>query len=121
MKTLIIYDSFFGNTEKIARAIFQTFSPLNSIKICLVNDYRPEYLNDIDLLIIGSPTRGFRPTPAYSSGALPVSERSAAQSFASRFDNLPTLAILNVRADSLSLHGMTGSVPALRRAPRSGQ
>jgi rare lipoprotein A len=52
--------------------------------------------------------------PAYLTSAPAVAKCSAARSFASRFDNLPTLAILNVRAQSRTLCDVTGSVPDLR-------
>ena len=63
MKTLIIYDSYFGNTEKIATEIYKTFEK-DTAKIINVEDFESELLNDIDLLIVGSPTRAFRPTEA---------------------------------------------------------
>jgi len=59
MKTLIIYDSFFGNTEQIAQAIGQTLDA-QTVK---VNETSAEQLAGIELLIVGSPTRGFRPSP----------------------------------------------------------
>jgi rare lipoprotein A len=57
-----------------------------------------------------------RSPPANLAGTHAVTKHSAAQSFASCFDNLPALAILNVRADSFSLDGITGSVPVLQLA-----
>jgi flavodoxin I len=61
MKTLIIYDSFFGNTEQIARAAGQSLNVGND-GILRVDDVKPEHLKGVDLLIVGSPTRGFRPS-----------------------------------------------------------
>ena len=60
MKTLIIYDSYFGNTEKIARAIGSTFDSPTAYSIVKVTDLKPEHLTGIELIIFGSPTRGFR-------------------------------------------------------------
>lgn len=64
MKTLVVYDSYFGNTEKVAQAIG------DSIEGSVVK--RPEgveleSLSALDLLIVGSPTRGFRPSDAIKS------------------------------------------------------
>ena len=64
MKTLIIYDSFFGNTEQIARAMGKAFGPEQDAEIVRVGDVKPEQLTGVDLLIVGSPTRAFRPSPA---------------------------------------------------------
>lgn len=62
MKTLIIYDSFFGNTEKIARAIGEGLS--TETLIMRVNEASTENLNGLKMLIVGSPTRAFKPSPA---------------------------------------------------------
>jgi flavodoxin I len=64
MKALIVYDSFFGNTEQIARAIGNSLGPPEDVRIVRVGDVKPEQLAGLELLIVGSPTRGFRPTPA---------------------------------------------------------
>jgi flavodoxin len=64
MKTLIVFDSFFGNTEKIARAIGDELAGTSDVEIIRVGDFRPEHLADLGLLIVGSPTRAFRPSPA---------------------------------------------------------
>lgn len=62
MKTLIIYDSVFGNTEKIANAIGSAQSLQKDVTVKRVSEIEMKDLNDIDFLLIGSPTRGFRPT-----------------------------------------------------------
>ena len=62
MNILIIYDSFFGNTEKIAFAMRDALQGSATVQCIRIHEVVPEKLNDIDLLIVGSPTRGFRPT-----------------------------------------------------------
>jgi flavodoxin len=66
MRTLVIYDSVFGNTEKIAQAIAQAIrselGPEGEVEILRPGAVKLEHLKGLDLLIIGSPTRGFRPT-----------------------------------------------------------
>lgn len=64
MKTLIIYDSFFGNTEQIAQAIGNSLGSKENVETFRVSDIKPEQLIGLDLLIVGSPTRAFRPTKA---------------------------------------------------------
>jgi len=64
MKVLIIYDSVFGNTEKIAQAIGAALVPLGNVGVFRVGDVQPAQLEGVELLIVGSPTRGFRPTDA---------------------------------------------------------
>ena len=67
MKTLIVYDSYFGNTEKIAQAICDSFDKGSKAEIIKVSECKPEQLKGLDLLIVGSPTRGFRPTEAMTA------------------------------------------------------
>jgi len=62
MNTLVIYDSVFGNTEKIAQAIAATLGT-KAIPVSLAD---PGQLRGLDLLVVGSPTRGFRPTASIS-------------------------------------------------------
>jgi flavodoxin len=64
MKVLIIYDSFFGSTEHIARAIGNALDSQKDVTIIKVTEAKPEHLKELQFLIVGSPTRGFRPTPA---------------------------------------------------------
>lgn len=65
MKVLIIYDSVYSNTEQIAQAISNALSPQMDHVIIRVNDVTIEQLTGLDLLIVGSPTMGGRPTQAF--------------------------------------------------------
>lgn len=58
MKILIIFDSNFGNTKKIAEVIA---SELNARAVS-VSDFNEKDLERINLLIVGSPINGWRPT-----------------------------------------------------------
>jgi len=65
MKALIIYDSFFGNTEQVAKTIGNALTVLAdhvNVQTLRVQDVRPELLQGLDLLIVGSPTRAFKAT-----------------------------------------------------------
>jgi flavodoxin len=64
MKTLIIYDTFFSNTEKIAQAIGKGLGTEKEVSVIKVDAVKPEMLDGLDFLIVGSPTRAFSPTPA---------------------------------------------------------
>jgi len=67
MKVLIVYDSVFGNTEKIALAISNSLGTKENVETFRVSDIKPEKLIGLDLLIVGSPTRAFRPTKAITN------------------------------------------------------
>lgn len=58
MKTLIIFDSNFGNTKIIAETIAKE---LNA-KAVSVSDFDTKDLEGIDLLVVGSPINAWRPS-----------------------------------------------------------
>ena len=60
MKTLIVYDSRFGNTEKIAMAIGKALS--GEVKVAHAKEVDFDEIHSLDLLIAGSPTWGGRPS-----------------------------------------------------------
>ncbi|MDD5039576.1 MAG: flavodoxin family protein [Patescibacteria group bacterium] len=60
MKALIIYDSLYGNTEKIARTIGAALG--GGTRVLKVNEASAAETNACELLIIGSPTHGGRPS-----------------------------------------------------------
>jgi flavodoxin I len=57
---LVVYDSIFGNTEKIAQAIGEA---LDNSAVVKVSEVSQADLENLQILIVGSPTRAFRPTP----------------------------------------------------------
>ena len=61
---LVVYDSVFGNTEKIAEAIGEALGDAPVINVTKVTK---EDLDNLKILFVGSPTRAFRPTPATMS------------------------------------------------------
>lgn len=63
MKALIIYDSFFGNTEKVAQTIGDSLRSSTDVEVCKVSEIQSEQLKRLNLLIVGSPTRAFSPSP----------------------------------------------------------
>lgn len=67
VKALVIYDSVFGNTEKVARAIGEALKTLGEVQVARVSEVQPAQLAGLKLLIVGSPTRGFRPTVPITS------------------------------------------------------
>ncbi len=64
MKVVVIYDSVYGNTEKVARAIAGELGVLGSVDTVPVGQMSVEKLQGAGLLIVGSPTQAFRPTVA---------------------------------------------------------
>ena len=62
MKTLVAFDSVYGNTEIVARAIAEALP--GQVRVLRVGQVEAEDLEAIDLLVIGSPTHGAMPTEA---------------------------------------------------------
>jgi len=89
MKITIVYDSIFGNTAKIAKSIALALKDLAAVRLLTVQEAHDANLTDTDLLIVGSPTRGFRPTPAiaeYVEGLGALGTGKSAAVFDTRMD-----------------------------------
>ena len=67
MNTCVVYDSQFGNTERIAQAIADPLRAFGPVRMVRVDPDHPLDCQEADLLILGSPTQGFRATPAMQS------------------------------------------------------
>jgi len=61
MKTMVLYDSVYGNTEKVARAIAAVLAQAAEVEVQLVSAATAEQLRGLDLLVVGSPTQAFGP------------------------------------------------------------
>lgn len=60
MKSLVIYDSNFGNTRTIAQVIAKELN--EKTKVVSVNHFQPQDLNEVKLLIVGSPIIAWKPS-----------------------------------------------------------
>lgn len=67
MKAIVVYDSEFGNTEIVARAIGEVLESEGAVEVRRVSDVQPEEFERLDVLVVGSPTQQFNPTKATSS------------------------------------------------------
>lgn len=63
MNTCIVYDSAFGNTRQVAEALANALREFGQVEIVAVERTHPLELANMDVLILGSPTQGWRPTP----------------------------------------------------------
>jgi flavodoxin len=61
---MVVYDSVFGNTEQVGQAIARALGAPEDAQARRVTEVKPEQLVGLELLIVGSPTRAFQPTPA---------------------------------------------------------
>ncbi|MGD9117436.1 MAG: flavodoxin domain-containing protein [Dehalococcoidia bacterium] len=62
MRALVVYDSFYGNTEEIAKAIGGAITG-GEVSVLRAGEVGPPELENISLLVVGAPTQGGRATP----------------------------------------------------------
>lgn len=62
MNVLVAYDSQFGNTQRVAEAIGETLGRTHAVEVLHVSNVTFEDLQNLDLLVVGSPTQRFNPT-----------------------------------------------------------
>jgi len=89
MKALVVYDSIYGNTEKIAKAIGSVVG--GEVRVLRLSEARPSDLASLDLLVVGSPTHSGKQTPS-------------TEEFLSR---IPANALKNVRVTSFDTRNGT--------------
>ncbi len=65
MRSLVIYDSLYGNTERIARAIGGAIP--GEVEVILASKAGPALLKPFDLLVVGCPTQNSGATKAILS------------------------------------------------------
>ena len=113
MKTRVVYDSVYGNTELIARAIGETLP--GEVQVLRVGQVDVSDLETVDLLIIGSPTHGALPTEAVQGLIERIGSPVRASAKAATFDTRLTWGFLErwggfaapKMADSLREKGWT--------------
>lgn len=62
MKHLVVYDTSYGNTARIAAAVAQGLG--GDAAAIEVETLHAEHLADVELLVVGSPTQSGKPTPS---------------------------------------------------------
>ena len=59
MKVLVVYESMWGNTEKVARAVAEGLKDGGPVEVRDVAQEVPTDLAGLDLLVVGGPTHAF--------------------------------------------------------------
>jgi flavodoxin len=88
MGIVIVYDSIFGNTATVAKAIAEALEARERVRLLQVSETKSLELDGVELLVVGSPTRGFAPTPAIGEfiAGLPPGRGIRAAAFDTRLD-----------------------------------
>ena len=90
MNALVIYDSLYGNTEKIARAIgnglVAALGDDENVAVVPVGEVEADRLAKQDLLVVGAPTHGSRPSPPMHEFLASIPDNTLAGMKAIAFD-----------------------------------
>jgi flavodoxin len=103
MKTLVVYDSTYSNTEKIAKAIGSGIK--GDVKVLRTAEANPADFASFDLIVIGSPTYGGRPMPSVADLMNKISESAVKGKNVAAFDTrIPTkiVKIFGFAADRIA-------------------
>ena len=58
MRVLVVYDSKFGNTEKLAQVIAEQLLQRGRLTVTTADKAQRHMLEEVDLLVVGGPTQG---------------------------------------------------------------
>lgn len=86
MKVMVVYDSTYGNTGKIAEAIAGSVSDGNDVRLVNVREVLPGEVRETPILIVGSPTHGGRPTPEIARFLDDIDSQDLVDTFVASFD-----------------------------------
>ena len=86
MKAMVVYDSAYGNTEKVAQAVANALGSREDVVLARAGDVKPEQLAGLTLLIVGSPTQKFSPTSATTHFLKSIPEKGLAGVKVAAFD-----------------------------------
>ena len=64
MNALVVYDSAYGNTQRVAEAIGEVLGPAEDVAVRRVGEVKPGEVAGLEILIVGSPTQKFSATGA---------------------------------------------------------
>jgi len=67
VSTLVVFDSTYGNTEIVARAIAEVLALRSPVRTLRPEQFQPGHLEGVTLLVVGSPGRSPRPSPGILS------------------------------------------------------
>jgi flavodoxin I len=92
MKTLVVYDSTYGNTEQIAKAIGEAIP--GEVQVLRMDQVTVANMEAVDLLFLGSPTHGSMPSEAALSLLEKIGPPARKDAKAATFDTRLTWGFL---------------------------
>ncbi|MGJ0383890.1 flavodoxin family protein [Paenarthrobacter sp. YJN-D] len=117
MKALIVYDSAYGNTKAIAEAVASGLGTANASTVPVAR-FRRADVSVGDLLVVGSPINGWRPTPKTMETLTAVESEGLTGVLAAAFDTRVKLFIHGDAAGKISRHlKKAGATPVSKPMP----
>jgi flavodoxin len=113
MRIVVVYDSVYGNTKRVAQAIAQALGDelRGEVPVIPVGEAKTSELRSVDLLVIGSPTHGALPTEATQAFVKELGEPANSTSRVAAFDTRLSWGFLRK-------HGFAGDRIAEELGPR---
>jgi flavodoxin len=96
MKALVVYETYYGNTEKVAFAVARALGGGKEVNVVKCADYHPDMLHGIEQLVVGSPTRGFHHTEGIQKFLKDLPDGSLDGLRVASFDTRSDLSDVNV-------------------------
>jgi flavodoxin len=86
MEAIVVYDSQFGNTEKVAQAIASGLRAHAVVKLHRIADLTPDQLPAFEIVVVGSPTQRFNATEALKAFLAAIPAKSLTGKRVAAFD-----------------------------------
>lgn len=95
MKGLVLYDSVYGNTRKIAETLGTALGASGEVQVVPVSSVTKETLSGVNLLVVGSPTQGFNPIEATKTFLKNLAPQQLAGVKTAAFDTRVDIKVVN--------------------------
>ena len=97
MKSLVLYDSVFGNTASIAGTVHSVLEKKGEAVRMAASDFTRDHLQSVDLLVLGSPTRAFEPTKAIMQALKSIQSEDLKRMKVAVFDTRMDVEGMNIK------------------------
>ena len=79
MRALVVYESMFGNTEAVARAVADGLAEMHDVDLREVSQAPIAVIARVDLIVVGGPTHAFSLSRPATRGRFSVLDRQPAR------------------------------------------
>ena len=108
MKSMVVYDSLYGNTEQIAQKIASTLGSQEEVGVLRVGEVKLEQLAGLKLLVVGGPTQRLRATEAINNFLKEIPKNGLKGVKVAAFDTRLTMSEIEKRPPLPFFHRIFG-------------